>query len=130
MKRLIGMAVLLAGCVSGSQRLQTELQPYVGHNVKELVAVLGYPGTQSEMLGDTLYIWSVDRHSSFSIPTVTTTQGQVGGTPYTATTTGSEDVPLHYQCRLTIATDAAGTIKNFSFQGNAGCGQFARALDR
>lgn len=125
------LALALAGCVDTSSRLQAELQPYMGHNVKELVARIGYPASKAEMMGDTLYTWSVDRHSSFSIPSVSTTSGEVGGTPFTATTMGTEDVPLHYQCTLTIATDVAGVIKNFSFQGNnAGCNRFRNALDR
>jgi len=82
------------------------------------------------MLGDVLYTWSVNRHTSFSVPSSTTTQGDVGGAPFTATTMGLEDVHMHLQCTLTVATDTADIVKHFSFEGNAGCDRFRNALDR
>jgi hypothetical protein len=125
------IAGITAACETIPEQFHRELQPYVGRNITELAQVLGYPESKREMLGDTLYTWSVNRHATMTLPTYTTTTGDVGGTPFTATTQGTEDVPMHFVCTLTIATDSAGVIKNYSWNGNGGgCKQIANRLDR
>ncbi|HXJ38439.1 MAG TPA: hypothetical protein VNH18_04120 [Bryobacteraceae bacterium] len=129
-KRIAVLALMLAGCVSVSEKLTADLRPFIGSDIKKLSAWLGYPDSKREMFGDTIYTWSTDHRSTMTLPTFTQTTGDIGGTPFSATTQGTEDVPLHFFCTLTVATDEKGIVKNFSFKGNnAGCAKFAKALE-
>ncbi len=122
---------VLAGCVNVPEELGDELQSTVGHNIKTVIARLGYPDSERVIVGDTVYTWSMHRHATLTLPQATTTTGYVGDQPITATTWGSESVPIDNQCTLQVATDPNGTIKSANFRGNSGgCRSFLSALQR
>jgi hypothetical protein len=125
----LALAALAAGCVGS--RINSNLTSLIGQNISAAVDKLGYPDGQREMLGDTLYIWSTDRSGLVVVPTTSTTSGNVGGTPYSQTTTGFGAMPAHFHCRIELAVTAAGIIKRFQFDGNnGGCARYANALAR
>lgn len=126
-------AALLAGCVTAPKlaSLDAALNPYVGRNVRELLPKLGYPVSQRTVMGDEVYTWSRDRHTSMSVPTFTTTTGTVDTAPIHTTTVGSEDVPLHFVCRIDVGTSADGTIVRYSWDGNrGGCAPYVKKLSQ
>jgi hypothetical protein len=118
---------MLCGCVS--MYMDDYLKPFVGQDIHAAVAKLGYPDSQRTMLGDTIYVWESNRHGIMVLPTVTSTTGDVGGVPVAMNTYGSETVPTHQQCKIQIAVDSNGTIKNYQWFGNnSGCAPYLKAL--
>jgi hypothetical protein len=105
------------------------LKPFVGQDIHVAVAKLGYPDSQRTMLGDTIYVWESNRHGVMVLPTVTSTTGDVGGVPVAMNTYGSETEPTHQQCKIQMAVDPKGTIKNYQWVGNdSGCAPYLKAL--
>lgn len=129
---IFAATALLCGCVDAFTQLNTELPTFVGQNVRAVVQRIGYPDDQREIMGDTLFTWSTNHHSTMYLPTTTTTTGNVGGTPYYATTTGgSQAIPMNFHCMIRIAVNNDGIVKNTQWSGNrGGCAVYARALAR
>lgn len=122
-------AGLLAGCVSVYDQMNTGLAALVGQDIKIAVNKIGYPDSQREMMGATIYTWAMEHHGAMVLPTVSTTTGSIGGTPYSQNTYGSEVVSTHAQCKIELATDSSGTITRYQWNGNGrGCGRYTRAL--
>ncbi len=120
-------ALGLTGCVA--QNLNDGLKGLMGQNIQAAVARLGYPDGQRTMLGDTIYVWSSNHSAVIPLTSTNTTVGTVGSTPVYGTTTSTEWVPANYNCTIQIATDDAGTMKRYQWNGNmGGCAQYARAL--
>lgn len=128
---LILSALLLIGCVEPGPQIDSGLTLLIGQDIHAAIDRLGYPASQREIAGDTVYTWSTDRRTTMTLPTTHTTTGNVDGTPFYATTTGTEDIPLHFHCAIQIATDGVGKIKRYEWEGNrGGCGRYARRLGR
>jgi hypothetical protein len=126
---IVGIVVVLVGCASSPKKLDRELRPYVGQNIAAVSAVLGSPDSEHESLGETLYTWTVNNHFTIVVPPYDTASGFIGGLPFFATSQGAQDVRVHDECNLQIATDSAGVIKDFRSNGNGGCQRFVKALD-
>ncbi len=110
--------------------MEADLQWLVGQNIRVAIAHMGYPASQREIVGDTVYEWSIDRHGGVVLPTMSNTNGQIGGVPYSANTYGTETVPTHSYCTIQLATTADGTVKSYHWEGNArGCLHYAVALE-
>lgn len=123
---VIAIAVMLAGCqlpataqvppsltetLADSQaqadkqmrRLAQGLQSLQGQNIRVAANLMGYPQSQRESLGDTLYMWS----SYMTFP----------ATQYMGAMT--------FSCTIEIAVDAMGTIKTTRWWNNGGCNPYA-----
>jgi len=56
---------------------------YVGKDVHALFAKIGYPDSQREIAGDSVFTWSLESDSDVELPTTTTTTGNLlRGTSY------------------------------------------------
>ena len=132
MKRLGTMllvAAVLSGCVA--ENMNKGLQGLVGEDIHIAVARLGYPSTQRQMLGDTIYVWGSSQNAVMPLTTSNYTTGMVGGTPVYGTTTNTTLVPVNYNCTIQLAVDSSGIIKSWQWNGNmGGCAQYANSLTR
>jgi|GEM_PF-3192580 len=98
---LVVIALALPGCVG--DRLRETLEAYKGQDIDTVVAKLGYPTEQREMLGRTIYTWKTGNPSG---------QG-LGG----------------FFCNLDIVVDQSNRIDRGSWQGNnGGCGDLLGRL--
>lgn len=106
MMRTVAIALLLAGCSVLSERQQGAMNAYVGRPIDQLAHALGAPSNQQQVGAERWYVWSADR---FMV---------IGGTP------------VHGQCRLSVAADAAGIMRSWRVEGNpAGCQPMFRSLE-
>lgn len=118
------LALLTSACAT--RHLTQGLQGLVGQNIQAAVARLGYPNGQREIMGDTIYVWSINRNVVLPMTNTTTSSGVVGGTPYYGTTSSPGFMPMQLACTVQIATTPDGTIKSFQWEGNeAGCRRYA-----
>lgn len=131
MRWIVVMATVLTLAACVGTRMNEHLKPLLGQNISAAVGRLGYPDGTRDMLGDTIYVWSTEHTGMMVLPTASTTYGAIGGMPYSSTTTGLGLMPAHFFCRVQLGTDAAGTIKNYQWNGNpGGCARYANALGR
>jgi hypothetical protein len=138
MRYLIFASVLtLTGCASAPppsrpplpELMQDALQPYVGRNVRDVVARIGYPVNQREMLGDQVYSWTTDATISLPMPTSNLTTGTISGQTYWETTSGTQNVSFRVYCTVQFATDTEGKVKQYHWNGTYdGCANYAHAL--
>lgn len=131
MKTLLVLAVLLlSGCTALVGRaLEQRMQPMIGQDIHAVIQRLGYPAGERVIAGDTIYSWSTDRHQAMTLPSTSTTTGNVNGEPFYATTTGTQTTDWHYECLIEVATGTDGRVKSFQWQGNAiGCAPYAERL--
>jgi hypothetical protein len=125
------VALFLGGCTITppiTDRMERTLHMMLGKNIKDAIAIWGYPDSQRTMFGDTIYVWSTDHQVTTTLPSVATTIGDIDGTPYSATTWGTETVSHQYSCRIQFATDPDGRIKSYQWRGNGGCAPYAQQL--
>jgi hypothetical protein len=125
------MALVLAG-LSGCTTFSTldkGLQTFVGKPPQEAFDVMGYPKGEDRIAGRTVYVWG--RHFSMAMPlsTNSTTTGSVAGTPFTATTSGTQWVDGEYECNVRLFVGDDGLVRNYDWSGNmGGCEAFAHRL--
>ncbi len=92
----------LTGCAVGGD-MELGLSRLVGRNVKDVVSVLGYPTSQVQVAGDTVYTWDTQVQPLFT-----------------------SQAPLPCQVRVVTADN---TIKTWSYSGTMnGCRPTASAL--
>jgi hypothetical protein len=104
------IAATLLGCASS--RLSSDVKPYVGRNIHELVVHLGNPTGKLENSGDRVFVWSSD--SEGVLPT-----GSGAGGVATSLMT------VHHECTLDVTIDAANVILSYQIEGSdAGCASF------
>jgi hypothetical protein len=98
---------LLCGCMSGpAHELHDELMGYVGQNVREVIDRIGYPTSQQQILGDTVYTWSTNPGAV-----------AIGGAAFSL------------YCTVQIGITPDGIIKTIHGAGNnGGCARWAGAL--
>ena len=134
---ILFLPLALAACVeqpvapppNNWNEIDAGLQRFRGHEVRELAAVLGYPNSQRESLGDVLYIWTIDQNLPWSSPNMVISNGNVGGTPFYGVTSQMQTTVIHVHCTIEVATAAQGLIRNWRFDGqNGACWQYAQAL--
>ena len=130
MKRIIAALIFLGGlggCVS--QNMNAGLQSLVGQNIRAAIDRIGYPDGQQVILGDKVYVWGVSQNAVMPMTNTNFTSGSVGGVPVYGTTTSTNYVPVNYNCKIQIATDANDIIKRYQWSGNmGGCARYANAL--
>lgn len=126
---VFAMLFTLTGCLSS--RMDSGLQGLVGQDIHAATGRLGYPDGERDVMGDHVYVWSIDHEAAMYLPTVQTTTGNVGGVPYSQNTYGGSFVPARAFCMIQLGTAPDGTIKTWQYRGNPiGCAGYARALHR
>lgn len=130
MKKIILITVVfLAGCVTFGQ-MNDGLNKLQGKDKTVAFEALGYPSQQQTFDDTTVYTWSnaVNDVAALSSPQLTT--GAIGSTTFNATTIQTDYVPVTYTCKIQIATDKTGKIKNYNYDGNmGGCETYIHRLN-
>jgi hypothetical protein len=130
MKRIITLfivALSFGGCVS--KNMNEGLQSLMGQNIHAAIDRIGYPDVQQVILGDKVYVWGVSQNAVMPMTNTNFTSGSVGGVPVYGTTTSTSYVPVNYNCKIQIATDANDIMKRYQWSGNmGGCAHYANAL--
>ena len=123
-----GLALLLAGCATFGN-MEKGLNAMIGQPFQVALDTLGYPQGQMQVGSDTVYGWG--RKFSMSMPRYNSanTYGQVGGTPYSATTGYTTYSNVEYSCDIKIIVDQDNIIKTWEFDGNiGGCDAYSKRL--
>ncbi|MEQ3745797.1 MAG: hypothetical protein ABNH53_06110 [Henriciella sp.] len=90
---------------------------------------LGYPDNQMEVGEDKVYFWGYSNSFSLTTPTTQTTTGYVGGTPFSANTTGYQTNNYNYNCSIKLIVGPDEIVKRWEYQGNiGGCSQYVKRL--
>ena len=114
----LGMLVL-TGCAT-RERYESELQGWVGSNIKVVMDAWGYPsGSFESPTGNLVYVW--DKQSSYtSAPMVSTTviTGSRGSSFGTGLGFGFGGQTTSYRCQTYFEVDKAKTILSWKTQGN------------
>jgi hypothetical protein len=107
----------LAGCATQGQ-IRDGLQNLMGQPLAAAIAHFGYPASQMQMGDQTVYRWSSNRTLAIPQYNTATTYGNVGGTPFQATTGGMTTSMMPTACELDISVQD-GLMAQFSFHGQA-----------
>lgn len=123
-------SLLLAGCAANqAQQVGERLEGLEGLDIHYAVNVLGYPASERTVLGDTVFTWYTSSTETVPVPSSDTAFGQVSGQLFSATITTTGYVPVHYQCKIELATGADHLIKHVAVEGNeGGCARYERLL--
>ena len=123
MRKLLLVAAaccVLSSCAT-TEKYKASLNSWVGHSASELVNSWGYPDSQiTGPSGNTVYVYS--RSGSVVLPTTTTTNAYVTGTPHsafgtaTSTTYGGGVISMNCQTYFDMSADMR--IVGWHFQGN------------
>lgn len=120
----------LAACASFGD-FNKGLNSLIGQPIAVAINKLGYPTTQQNIAGDTVYRWNRTATGITSSPSYTIGTVNVGNVGYS---TSAQNISLDettYSCALTLGTDSKGVIKNYSYDGNlGGCGPYITALNK
>ncbi|MGK0799976.1 hypothetical protein ACRE5N_03335 [Klebsiella pneumoniae] len=128
-KMLLIFTLLLSGCVTFTQ-MNDGLNALKGKDKKIAFEVLGYPSQEQNFDDTKVYTWvnSVNDIAALSSPQITT--GTFGNKSFNATTLQTDYVPVTYSCKIQIATDTSGIIKNYNYDGNmGGCESYIHRLN-
>lgn len=128
-KAILSGVLVLTGCATFGQ-MDEGLNALKGKDKSVAFEALGYP-TQEQQFDDTkVYTWANKTNGVAMYSTPQTTFGTVGNTSFYGTTTETGYVPVEYACKIQIATDMKGTIKNYNYDGNmGGCEGYIRRLN-
>ena len=130
-KKLIFAAaamLALSGCLTWGE-FDANLAALKGRPAKDVFDLLGYPDQQQQFGDETVYSWFSNSSGALVMPTTSTTTAYIGAKPVTATTTGTQVLPVNYACKLKLVADPAGVIQKYQYEGDAGgCEPYMRAL--
>ncbi|WP_234424367.1 hypothetical protein [Dickeya sp. ws52] len=127
---LIALPILItSGCVTFKQ-MDEGLSSLVGKNKDVAFNVLGYPSKEQSFDKTKVYTWNRATSETILLSSPQTTYGTVGATTFNSTTTQLSAVPVQYACTIQLATDEAGTIKQYQYDGNmGGCEPYIHRLN-
>lgn len=115
---LLVCVLLLPACVA--THVNEGLSALMGENIKTAFQVIGYPSRKLELDDRTVYTWSnLTGGVNFSNHTAQA-YSMVGTTAVTTTVNYTTAVPTAYTCELSLATNKAGTIIDYSWSGQMG----------
>ena len=109
------VALIAAGALTGcvSTRMNDGLNYLIGKPVQFVINRFGYPDSQREIMGHTLYEWS-NEGGAMAVPLY-------GGGVFAA----------RLQCHVEVAVDSRLIVTSYQWSGNnAGCAAFANRLPR
>ena len=134
MKHFYLGAMAVAGCVSltacvSFANMDAGLQRLMGHDVHDAIDVIGYPTSQAEIAGDTVYDWYVQSNGMIYQPTSTYTTGYVGSTAVSGQTYSGTYVPMQWSCKVRMAA-RDGRLVRWEYNGQrAACAPIIRQLE-
>lgn len=116
---MLGLLVL-TGCAT-RERYESELQGWVGANIKVVMDTWGYPSGsfESPTSGNLVYVW--DKQSSYTSPPVLSTTvvtGSRGTSIGTGLGFGFGGQTMSYRCQTYFEVDKTKTILSWKTQGN------------
>lgn len=136
MKKTISIIAILSltGCATWEQ-LDEGLDKLVGRPLDVAISKLGYPATEQTIAGRKLYRWGNSSQGVAYMPSTSTTYATLGvgarAVPYAATTDSGSYIPVNYACNLTLATNNAGIVISYQYEGNmGGCKRYINALKK
>jgi hypothetical protein len=120
-------AVILAAALAANPgpTIFAYLDSAKNHPAGHVFETLGYPTSEGEIAGQTVYVWY---HGDFEyFPGTTWTTGADG--PYSASAASGGAVQL--SCTIRIFTEVTGLVTHYDVHGNVGgCQYFADLIDR
>ncbi|WIG56155.1 MAG: hypothetical protein OJF61_001943 [Rhodanobacteraceae bacterium] len=108
-------SLLLAACATFGQ-IRDSLQGLMGQPLDVAIQQFGYPASQMQMGDQVVYRWYSNRVIPVTTYNTSTTYGNVGATPFSATTGTMGMTPVGTACELDIGT-VNGVMREFSFHG-------------
>lgn len=128
-KLVLTSLLLLSGCATFGQ-MNDGLNALKGKDKTIAFEALGYPNQEQTFDDTKVYTWanSVNDVAALTSPQLTT--GTVGSTSFSASTMQTDYVPVTYSCKIQIATDMSGIVKNYNYDGNmGGCEPYIHRLN-
>lgn len=120
---VLSASLLLAGCATFGQ-INDSLKPLLGQPVDVAIQHFGFPASQMPMGDRTVYRWLSNRIMPMPQYNRSTTYGNVGGTPFSATTGAITENDIATSCELDIAVQNDVMVQ-YSFRGQlAACQAF------
>lgn len=115
--------------ITWNERMDHAVAFFRGQNARIAIERLGYPTSQREILGDTVFEWTTDRYDSLAVPTVGRTVGEIDGATYSGSTYGTAHIGVHVFCRIQLGTTADGQVKSTGWNGDErGCTPYIEAI--
>ena len=112
--------LVLTGCAT-RERYESELQGWVGSNIKVVMDAWGYPAGsfESPTSGNLVYVW--DKQNSYTSPPMVSTTivtGSRGSSIGTGFGFGFGGQTTNYRCQTYFEVDKAKTVLSWKTQGN------------
>jgi len=125
---VIALAAIPIGC-STFEDISKGLDHLVGRDINKAISILGYPDDERVIAGKTIYFWRNSRSSTSTIPTYSTSTGYIGGSKFSASTTGQSAVTTSLNCEIKIITGKSNKILTWEYNGNLGaCRKYSKRL--
>lgn len=126
---LVGILIVLGGC-SATQNMDKGLRALSGKKVDTAFRVLGYPENKQEFNGVTVYIWNNSLNTVRVYTEPRMVYGTVGKEEIRTIVNENQYVPVTLSCRIQIAVDKNGYIKDYSYDDDGGCLSYSRRLEK
>lgn len=131
MKKIIfGCIIIVLGGCSATQNMDRGLRALSGKKIDAAFSVLGYPENKQEFNGVTVYVWSKSLNTVRVYTEPRTVYGTVGKEKIQTFVNESQYVPVTLSCRIQIAVDKNGYIKDYSYDDDGGCLSYSRRLEK
>ncbi|HGB4253021.1 TPA: hypothetical protein ACIVG6_001900 [Salmonella enterica subsp. enterica serovar Virchow] len=120
--------LLLSGCMS-TDYLDNGLQSLTGKPIEVAFQYLGYPDQKQSFDDLTVYTWRRAENSVDTYIAPQTTTGKTGEKTVRLTSTEMQYVPVTKTCKIQLAVDKTGYIKNYNYEDNNGCYFYYQRLE-
>lgn len=118
-KKILVVTLFLTGCATFGQ-MDEGLNSLIGKDKNIAFQALGYPSQEQTFDDTNVYTWTNSTTGVAMYSSPQTTYGTVGNTSFYGTTTQTNYLPVEYSCKIQVATDKEGKIKNYNYSGNMG----------
>lgn len=131
MKKLIFPALFffLNGCAM-TDYMDSGLRALSGKKIDTAFNVLGYPENKQVFDGTTVYTWHKRLNTLRNYTTPQDTYGTIGKETFRVTVTETQYVPVTVSCKVQIAVDKRGYIKNYSYDDDGACDTYSLRLEK
>ncbi|KQJ38160.1 hypothetical protein AM270_21095 [Escherichia coli] len=106
------------------------LRALSGKKIDTAFRVLGYPENKQEFNGVTVYIWNNSLNTVRVYTEPRMVYGTVGKEEIRTIVNENQYVPVTLSCRIQIAVDKNGYIKDYSYDDDGGCLSYSRRLEK
>lgn len=125
---MIAAAAIVGGCTT-FEDMDAGLNDFKGQHYNAAFAKLGFPDSEKNIAGYTVYVWGSQSSGSYTIPTTSTATSYVNGQTIYTQIQGTRTVDYDYNCKIEVIVDASGIIVASKFDGNiGGCERYGRIL--